>query len=261
MTKENAVAVAKEDQLPAEIAAEMEADAGDGLQTITTDDMAVPFLRVLQKMSPQLAKRDGAYIEGAEEGQIFNTVTGELWDADEGLRVIPCAYNFKYIEWRPRAAGGGIANVYTRDEVLPETHKNEKKQDETNDGNLLMATAEHYIMLLGSDGSTSQAVVSMSSTQLKYSRKWNSVVNQQTISTKEGIQRAPMYSRVYVLKTFGETNDAGDWSSWGITLEGPVTDIVAYRAAKTFSKAVNTGDVQAKHVAEDAASTTASDSM
>ena len=65
--KKNSVVKKEAAGLPAHLEEEMEADAGDGRQGITTKDLAIPFLRILQKMSPQLSKRDGAYIEGAEE--------------------------------------------------------------------------------------------------------------------------------------------------------------------------------------------------
>lgn len=41
---------------------------GTGLEEAGVGDYAIPFLRVLQSMSPQLKKSDGQYIQGAEEG-------------------------------------------------------------------------------------------------------------------------------------------------------------------------------------------------
>ena len=72
--------------------------AGTGLEEAGADDYAIPFLRVLQSMSPQLKKSDGKYIQGAEEGMFFNTVTESIYDGTEGVSIIPCAYKKKYIE-------------------------------------------------------------------------------------------------------------------------------------------------------------------
>ena len=248
-----AVAKTKEAGLPANLEAEMAVDAGDGLQTIRTEDLAVPFLRILQKMSPQVSKRDGAYIQGAEEGMIMNTVTGEVWDAREGVLVIPCAYNYKYIVWKPREDGGGLVSTHNRDDALPRTEKNERGQDITDEGNILTPTAEHYVLLIDADGRCEQAVIAMSSTQLKNSRKWNSLMAQQTIATKDGMRPAPIYSRVYSLKTKVDSNDKGEWNSWDIELDGVLSEKEAYLVARTFSKAVNAGHVQAKHVSEESA--------
>ena len=75
---------------------------GTGLEDTTTEDFAIPFIRVLQPTSPQLQKADGKHIPGASAGDLYNTVTNELYDGEKGVSVVPCAYNKKYIEWIPR---------------------------------------------------------------------------------------------------------------------------------------------------------------
>jgi len=59
----------------------LEEEAGAGLENFTTDDMQIPFIRILQALSPQLNKQDSMYIKGAEQGDIFNTVTQEVYKA------------------------------------------------------------------------------------------------------------------------------------------------------------------------------------
>ena len=44
-------------------------DAGVGVQDLRTEDLAIPFLKVLQKMSPELDDLD------VRAGDIFNSVT------------------------------------------------------------------------------------------------------------------------------------------------------------------------------------------
>ena len=50
------------------------ADAGMGLENMTSQDMAIPFFNVLQKLSPQCDT-----VEGAKAGMIFNTVTEQSY--------------------------------------------------------------------------------------------------------------------------------------------------------------------------------------
>jgi hypothetical protein len=64
----------------------MEADAQQGTQNISQEDLALPFLKILGQLSPEVNKRDGKYVEGAEPGKIINTVTNQLFDS---LNVIP----------------------------------------------------------------------------------------------------------------------------------------------------------------------------
>ena len=59
--------------------------AGEGFSEVTTSDLAIPFLRILANVSPQVNKREGAYVEGAEAGMIYNTVQNEVYDGVEGV--------------------------------------------------------------------------------------------------------------------------------------------------------------------------------
>ena len=60
-----------------------EADAGIQTGVITQEDLALPFLKILGQLSPEVNKRDGKYVEGAEPGMIFNSVTGELFNGEK----------------------------------------------------------------------------------------------------------------------------------------------------------------------------------
>ena len=68
----------------------LEADANMGMGNITQEDLALPFLKILGQLSPEVNKRDGKYVEGATPGMIYNTVTGDLFDGEKGIQVIPC---------------------------------------------------------------------------------------------------------------------------------------------------------------------------
>ena len=56
-----------------------EQDANTSFSNMGLDDFALPFLRVLGQLSPETNKRDAKYVEGAEAGKIFNTVTKQLY--------------------------------------------------------------------------------------------------------------------------------------------------------------------------------------
>ena len=105
-------------------------DAGIGVQDLTTEDLAIPFLKVLQKMSPELDDLD------VRAGDIFNTVTKEGVSGKDGVRVVPCAYRLEYIEWEPRGTGSGApVNIYVGGADVPETQRGEDNKDYIVDGN------------------------------------------------------------------------------------------------------------------------------
>ena len=90
----NQVAEKKEGALAVNL---FEADAAQGAQNISQEDLALPFLKILGQLSPEVNKRDGKYVDGAEPGKIINTVTNELYD---NIDIIPCHYKRQYIEWQ-----------------------------------------------------------------------------------------------------------------------------------------------------------------
>ena len=65
-------------------------DVSKGFENMTQEDMALPFVRILGQLSPQVTDGDAKYIEGAKPGMIYNTVTSELYDGKKGIKVIPC---------------------------------------------------------------------------------------------------------------------------------------------------------------------------
>ena len=79
-----------------------EADAGAGSQNITQEDLALPFLKVLGQLSPEVNKRNGKYVEGAEPGMILNTVTNDIYDGSKGIEVLPVYYKRQLVEWQDR---------------------------------------------------------------------------------------------------------------------------------------------------------------
>ena len=50
-----------------------EADAGQGIANIKQEDLALPFLKVLGQLSPEVNTRDAKYVKGAQPGMIINT--------------------------------------------------------------------------------------------------------------------------------------------------------------------------------------------
>ena len=67
-------------------------DDAKGFDNMTQDDLALPFVRILGQLSPQVTAGDAKYMEDAKPGMIFNTVTNELFDGKKGIKVIPCYY-------------------------------------------------------------------------------------------------------------------------------------------------------------------------
>ena len=222
-----------------------EADANQGAENIKNEDLALPFLKVLGQLSPEVNKQDAKYVEGAESGMILNTVTNTLYDGKKGIEVLPVFYKRQYIEWQERGEGKGApVNIYNAGDDIPKTNRDKSNKDRLSNGNYLENTANHYIVILGSSPAT--ALISMKATQLKISKKWNSMMLGLKMPGKNGLFTPPTYSHIYKLKTVQMSNDKGTWFGWDVSKIGPVTDKSIYEIAKTFADRVGKGEVQAK---------------
>ena len=224
-----------------------EADADKGSQNMTQEDLALPFLKVLGQLSPEVNKRDGKYVEGAEPGMILNTVTNEVFDGTKGIDVLPVFYERKYVEWQDRGEGKGapVAIHDASSDIMSQTTRDKSFKDRLPNGNYLENTANHYVVVLGDSPQT--ALISMKATQLKISRKWNSIMMGIKLQGKNGLFTPPTYSHIYNLKTVQMSNDKGTWFGWEVSKVGPVSDQNVYGIAKSFADQVGKGDVQVKH--------------
>ena len=240
----NQVTEKKSAGLPANM---FEDDAAKGLGAIGQEDLALPFLKILGQLSPEVNKRDGKYVEGAEPGMIFNSVSGELYDGVKGIDVIPAFYKLEYIEWKDRGEGPGapVAIYDSSSDVMSKTKPDANYKDRLPNGNYIEKTASHFVIITGDSPST--ALISMKSTQLKISRKWNSMMSGIKLKGKNGLFTPASFSHIYRLKTTQMSNDKGTWFGWEVSKVGPITDQQLYQQAKSFSESISKGAVKAKH--------------
>jgi hypothetical protein len=227
------------------LASTFEEDASSGFNGMTQEDFALPFLKLLTSTSPEIGE-----MEGAMPGMILNSVTNELYDGKRGILVVPSAYVRQYIEWTPRGSGSGApAQIYpATSDILTRTHREQgDNKDYLDNGNYIENTANHYVMVLNDDGIPNPALIVMKSTQLKKSRKWNSMMMSTKLMGKNGPYTPPMYSQIYRLTTQAESNDKGKWYGWEVERVGSLEDMNIYAAAKQFATSIGAGEIKVKH--------------
>ena len=76
-------------QVGAIAAVNIEQFADEGFDNVDSKSLALPFLKVLGQLSPQVTQGDSQFIESARPGMIYNTVTDELYNGQKGIVVIP----------------------------------------------------------------------------------------------------------------------------------------------------------------------------
>ncbi len=237
----NQVTEKKSAPLPANM---FEEDAAKGLGKIGQEDLALPFLKILGQLSPEVNKRDGKYVEGAEPGMIFNSVSGDLYDGVKGIDVIPCFYKLTFPEWAPfeRREGRPVSPDRGAD-VLSQTKKDASGKDVLSNGNIIIKTANHFIIILTESG-IDKALVAMKSTQLKVSRGWNSMMKSISEKGKNGTFNPPSFSHIYQLRSTEVTGNF-TWYGYNVKLLRKVDNVDLYQQAKAFHTSIKGGQAKA----------------
>jgi len=226
--------VKKEGNLPAEL--NFVQDAGAGLENIDKDDLALPFLKLLQAGSDETKKKHANYVEGAEAGMFYNTVTKRLYSGEKGIEVIPVFYKLTYPEWAPfERREGRPVSPDRGPEILAKTKKNSSGKDCLDNGNEIIKTANHFVIINGEK--PEKALMAMKSTQLKVSRGWNSLMQDQ-------FETDPKTSKA--LPAPMENSGSFTWHGYRVSLARKVDNASLYQMAKEFHNSLKNSNAAAE---------------
>lgn len=222
----------KKEQLPSDIL--FEDDAHKGLENVKTESLALPILKLLQNGSGEAQKRNENYVDGAEPGMFLNTVTKKLYDGAKGIEVVPCYYKLEYQEWADFGTGSGRPeNIFdANSDILTKTKKDQYGKDRLENGNFILTVGQHFVLIL--DGGVEPALISMSSSQGKVSRRWNSMMASITLEGKNGPFTPATYSHKYVLSSVLNSGKGNQWYGYSVVKGDMINDSSLYERGKKF---------------------------
>lgn len=221
MAKKQEVATV-DDQFPTAVPEYMNQDSRRGQENVGMEDLTIPRLDVIQDLSPQHKKNKPEYIEGAEVGMLFNSVTKRLYGGD--VFFVPVFFRKEWVIWRDRDVGGGFAGAFPS-----EAEANAALAAlEDADNHEINDTAQQFGLIINEDGSTESIVISMAKSKMKASRQLNSMCN---------IAGGDRFSRVYKISATEEQNKQGqDYWNLGVTQLGYVPEDVYHTAEKLYGE-------------------------
>ncbi len=221
---------------------EMKDDADGGFEDMGMDDVALPFLGIIQSLSPQRSKNSSSYIEGAEEGTIFNNVSEQLFD---GVCLVPCAYQKIFIEWVPRDKGGGLVGIYDRVTVDAHIAERDGVKLTSAEGNNIVPTMQYFCVLLDDAGNAAdKVIISMSISQIKVGKKWNSKMQSIKIDGKT----PSMYRQIWSLTSIEERNSQNQqYFNWATEYGGVLEDVETFDICKRFHDEVVRGNAKVEY--------------
>lgn len=222
------------------------------------DDVAIPFLKVLQSLSPEVIKANPKYVKGAEAGMFFNTVSQQLWPGTPGIIVLPVFHRLSVTEWKPRASAGGGGGGFVQDhgedrELVNKTPWNDERHKRIlPNGNELVAAQLYYVMIVDPEtGDYVRAALSLTGKQFTKAKKWNAVMSglliPNPVDETRKINPPPFYFS-YQINTIHEHNDKGEWEGVVITPFKPTPlladGLTLYEQASKYRKMILSGAVK-----------------
>lgn len=148
----------------------MSTDSSRGSEQVDREDLTIPRVEICQSLSKVRKKSDPAFIDGIEEGDIYNNLTRQNYGVT--CVVVPVAFAKEFLLWRDQELGGGFGGAYLTEDEAFEAHDQQEKPEEWE----VVLTHQHYVLILLEDGNTEEAVISMAKSKLKVSRNWNSQI-------------------------------------------------------------------------------------
>lgn len=213
--------------IPEDMAAAYEAEAGAGQENITTEQMLVPELKVLQKMSPACDPDDSGYVEGASPGMFYDNLNQRLFEGKQGVLMVPIYYSLHFVEFVPISKGGGFVADHGDDKGSVVRNECEWDDDlgmliRKSTGNQIVETHQFVSIVIGPDGNAFPALVRFSGSKVKCGKKLNSLIKQKYINNAAGVKfPAPAFGFSYKVTTKATENDKGKFYVTEIQDHGP----------------------------------------
>lgn len=250
--------LAEKQQTELALGFDMGNDAGAGMEDTDRESFAIPFLRVIQKMSPQVDEGEAEYMEDARPGMFLNTVTQQLSDGKEGVIFLPCAYRRVFLQWGARGTdAAGFKGEHNPEDIAAMLDSGELAHGEDGrtiykpleDGkvdekkcDIFKDTRVHYGIVIDEDGNAQQCILSLSSTQIKKSKQLMSTLHSVKVKGPNGMVTPPTWANQVRITTVPESNDHGSWHGVKFAPEGFVASQDLYDAGKAFHEVIRAGE-------------------
>lgn len=225
--------LAKNNQFAKELPAHINMGGKRGNETVGVDDILVPRLALCQSLSPQRKKSSDSYIEGIEEGDLFNTVTGESYG--KSVNLVSILFRKEFLVWVDREVDikGGFRGSYP---TQAEANAFATTQDDAASLEVV-ETGVNFCLLIEENGAVSQVTTTMSKSAIKVSKKWNSLI---------ALAGGDRFSRAYRLSGTEATGVKGDYFNYSVAPLGFVSESLFKQAEEAYGN-LSKGGIGTNH--------------
>jgi len=200
-------------------------EGGSGLQNVSENDQLVPRLQIAAGTSKQIMKGHEKHIQGLQVGQIFNTVSKEVYG--DTVVVVPVWYSKNRIlfdkDWKIECSspdgikGGKITPVCADCEYSQwGTGKDDK-------GFACTEFRNFAALVLDADGMPTLTSISFKSTSSGMAKTWLNMIDARKARTSTGVMvKMPMYLGLYNLAPSAKEGKKGVFYVWSVNNAGTI---------------------------------------
>ncbi|MCP4897734.1 MAG: hypothetical protein GY906_12245 [bacterium] len=177
---------------------------GQGFENQTNEDVAIPFLKLLQVNSPEVTDNPDA-----EAGMFFNTVSQEAYPE---VQIVPAITQHVFVAWKPEDEGGGIVATYPANDDLVKAAKSRSTEFgkyEDGNGNDLVETFYVAAILSVEDETKGMCMVAFTSTKIKAYKGIMARIRPFQIVVDDKRISPPMFAHLLTMTTEHKRNAKG----------------------------------------------------
>lgn len=155
-----------------------------GTENIGINDVTPPALRIAQSMSPETKRAEAEkYIDGLREGELFNSITREVYGEETVQIVIVNQLGHRHVEFDPD--NRGVVLDFNVPDGDPRTEFTTGVKDGKQVRIKPRATKfyDYLVLLVHGDGRREMMTLSLKSTQLKKAKNLNTLLSGSKVPT------------------------------------------------------------------------------
>lgn len=189
--------------------------SSEGTEHIERDDIQLPRLTIAQSLSPEIQEGDPKLIEGLKNGDMFNTLTKEIYGRGP-IHIVPLRGDKpRFVEFIPRAEGGGVRDPF----VAPDDPRTKFTTGDDGKRKNPIATKfyDYVFEIFHADGRRETVACSFKSSGLKVATSFNAMLK---------LRNAPIYEQVYRVTSRQQKNSKGVFFQFALDTAGWIKEPV-----------------------------------
>jgi len=238
--KENVAIAVVEPPKTGALAVANDADFKDkrGKEDLDQSDLTLPRLAICQNTSPEKDRDDGKFIEGLEEGDLFNTLTQQNYGRGP-LEFAVIRVDKRALEFEKDAEGKPTKVI--KNFNVPWDDPRNDFSDGPNGQRLKPVATRFYDYIVFLPATFEPAVLSMSNTKIKVAKRLNSLL---------ALRHGAAWKGLFKVSSVKEEKNGKKFFNYKVDPAGPSPDNVVEQAQgnyETYSKRTVTVDRETVH--------------